>query len=242
MKTIFTLLLASLFTTSAFAADDGRLTITISTQTDVQVVIDNRTYRLDDNDNTLVLNNVRPGQHTIQVYYNRGNRNNGNSRNRNNRKDILYSSTVNVRPNYDMDIMINRFGKALVDERDLRYSNDSRRNNSGYGNGGNGNYGNNNEYNQAINEYDFNQFIQKIRNQWVGKMAVAKDGINKNYFTTNQIRQVLQLFSSESDKLELAKLAYRNTVDQRNFRQLYDVFSFQSSRDELDQFTRNDRR
>src|SRR5687767_7689604 len=117
MKTIFTLLLASLFTTSAFAADDGRLTITISTQTDVQVVIDNRTYRLDDNDNTLVLNNVRPGQHTIQVYHNRGNRNNGNSRNRNNRKDILYSSTVNVRPNYDVDIMINRFGRALVDER-----------------------------------------------------------------------------------------------------------------------------
>jgi hypothetical protein len=238
MKTIFTLLLASLFTTSAFAADDGRLTITISTQTDVQVVIDKQTYRLDDNDNTLVLNNVRPGQHTIQVYYNRGNRNNGNSQNRNNRKDILYSSTVNVRPNYDVDIMINRFGKALVDERDLRYSNDSR----GYGNGGNGNYGNNNDYNQAMNEYDFNQFIQKIRNQWVGKMTVAKDGINKNYFTTNQVRQVLQLFSSENDKLELAKLAYRNTVDQRNYRQLYDVFSFQSSRDELDQYIRNDRR
>jgi hypothetical protein len=167
MKTIFTLLLASIFTTCAFAADEGRLTITVSTQKDVHVVIDNRTYRLDDDDNSLVLNNVRAGQHTIQVYRNRGNnRNNSNSRNsRNNRNDILYSSTVYVRPNYDVDIMINRFGKAFVDERDLRYSNDDWRNNGNYGNGGygNGGYGNgnNNGYNQAMNENDFNQLLQK---------------------------------------------------------------------------------
>jgi hypothetical protein len=247
MKTIFTLLLGSILTTSAFAADEGRLTITVSTQKNVHVVIDNRTYRLDDDDNSLILNNVRPGQHTIQVYRNRGNnRNNSNSRyNRNNRNDILYSSTVYVRPNYDVDIMINRFGKALVDERDLRYSNDDWGNNGNYGNGGygNGGYGNgnNNGYNQAMNENDFNQLLQKIRNQWVGKITVARDGINKNYLTTYQVRQILQVFSSESDKLELAKLAYRNTVDQRNYTQLYDVFSFQSSRDELDQYIRNNR-
>ena len=70
MRTIFTLLLATFFTTSAFAADEGRLTITVSTQKDVHVVIDNRTYRLDDDDNSLVLNNVRAGQHSIQVYRN----------------------------------------------------------------------------------------------------------------------------------------------------------------------------
>ena len=141
--------------------------------------------------------------------------------------------------------MINRFGKALVDERNLRYSNDDWGNNGNYGNGGygNGGYGNgnNNGYNQAMNENDFNQLLQKIRNQWVGKITVARDGINKNYFTTYQVRQILQVFSSESDKLELAKLAYRNTVDQRNYTQLYDVFSFQSSRDELDQYIRNNR-
>jgi len=245
MKTIFTLLLASIFT-FAFAADEGRLTITVSTQKDVQVMIDNRSYRLDDNDNSLVLNNVRAGQHTIQVYRARNNnRNNGNNRNRNNRNDVFYSSTIYVRPNYDVDVMINRFGKALVDERDLRYSNDGWGNNGSYGNKnggyGNGDYGNNNGYNQAMNESDFNQLLQKIRNQWFGKINTAKDGINSNYFTTQQVRQVLQLFSSENDKLELAKLAYRNTVDQRNFSQLYDVFAYQSSRDELDQYIRNNR-
>ena len=249
MKTIFTLLLAGVFTTSAFALDESRLTITLSTPTDVQVVIDNRSYRL--NENSLVLNNVRPGQHSIQVYRGRANnRNKGNSRNRNNRNDVLYSSSIYVKPNYDVDIMINRFGKALVDERDIRYDNNGYgnygNNKGGYGNNNdsygndNGNYGNNG-YNQAMSDYDFNQMLQKIRGQWFGKINTAKEEINNNYFTTLQVKQILQLFSSENDKLELAKLAYRNTLDQRNFTQLYDVFAYQSSRDELDQYIRNNR-
>lgn len=238
MKTVFTLLLATLFTTSAFAFDEGRLTITVSTPSNVQVVIDDRTYKLDDN--SLVLNNVRAGQHTIRVYRGRANnRGNGNSRNRNNRNNILFSSTIYVKPNYDVDVMINRFGKVLVDERDLRYSNDGW-NNGNYGNN-NGGYGNGNSYNQAMNDHDFNQLVQKIRGQWFGKINTAKDGINNNYFTTQQVKQILQLFSSENDKLELAKLAYRNTVDQRSYPQLYDVFAYQSSRDELDQYIRNNR-
>jgi hypothetical protein len=243
MKTIFTLLLATIFTTSAFALDESRLTITVSTSNDVQVMIDNKTYRLDEN--SVVLNNIRAGQHTVQVYRGRANNNRGNNRN-NNRNNVLYSSTIYVKPNYDVDIMINRFGKALVDERDLRYNNDGYGNNGNYGNnnGGygnnNGNYGNNN-YNQPMKDYDFNQLLQKIRSQWIGKQSAAKDAINSNYFTTLQVRQVLQLFSSENDKLELAKLAYRNTVDQRSYTQLYDVFSYQSSKDELDQYIRNNR-
>jgi hypothetical protein len=139
--------------------------------------------------------------------------------------------------------MINRFGKALVDERDLRYSNDGWKNgNNGKNNDGYGNdYGNSNGYNQSMNDYDFNQLLQKIRGQWFGKINTAREGINSNYFTTVQVRQIVQLFSSENDKLELAKMAYRNTVDQRNYSQLYDVFAYQSSKDELDQYIRNNR-
>lgn len=249
MKTIFTLLLATIFTSSAFAYDESRLTITVSSTNDIQVMVDNRAYRLDDN--SLVLNNIQAGRHNIQVYRTNGNngRGWGNSKNRNNRSEVLYSSTIYVKPNYDVDIMINRFGKAMVDERDLRYSNndDWRNNDRRYdrsdNNGGYGNYPNDRNYNQAISQYDFDQLVQKIRSQWFGngKMNTAKDALNRNYFTTQQVRQVLDLFASENDKLELAKLAYRNTVDQRNYTQLYDVFVSQSSRDELDQYIRNNR-
>jgi hypothetical protein len=82
----------------------------------------------------------------------------------------------------------------------------------------------------------------KIKNQWFGsgKLNAAKDGVNNNYLNTTQVRQIVQIFSSEADKLELAKLAYRKIVDQQNFRQLYDLFSYQGQT-ELDNYTRYNR-
>ena len=54
-----------------------------------------------------------------------------------------------------------------------------------------------------------------------------------NYFTVAQAKQLIQLVSSESNRLELAKSSYNNIVDPVNFSQLYDIFSSQSSKNEL---------
>jgi hypothetical protein len=50
------------------------------------------------------------------------------------------------------------------------------------------------------------------------------------------VHQIIALLSSEDNRLNLAKLAFDNIVDQQNFRQLYDLFDSQSSRDELDNY------
>lgn len=251
MKTIFTLLLA-IVSASAFAYDGGKLTVTVASQKNVQVYIDGRAYQA--NDNVFVLNNIQSGNHTITIYKNRSNSNsgygnNGNyGRNGNGRKDrdrnysqadVLYNANVYVRPSYHVDVMINRFGKALVDERVINgngYNDDEDwyDNDNGYGSGGYDNY------HQAMSDYDFNQLVQKIRNQWFGKTNTARDALDKNYFNTYQVRQVLQLFSSESDKLDLAKLSYKNIVDRQNFKQLYDLFTYQSQ-SELDRYIRDAR-
>ena len=68
-------------------------------------------------------------------------------------------------------------------------------------------------------------------------MAAAKDGVNNNYLNIYQVKQILQLFSSESDKLDLEKLSYKNLVDRQNFRQIYELFSYQSQT-ELDRYVR----
>ena len=243
MKNIFTLLLVAA-SASAFAYDGGKLTITVPSSKNIQVYVDGRVYQ--DNNNTIVLNNIQAGNHSITIYKNsrNGNGNYGriNQRDKkNNRADVLYSSNVYVRPSYHVDVMINRFGKALVDERVINgnYQNDeddwydNPSGNDGYNNGG---YRNN--YRQAMSEYDFNQLVQKIRSQWMGKLSTARDGMSNNYFNTNQVRQILQIFTSETDRLELAKLSYRNAVDQQNFRQLYDLFSYQSQ-SELDRYIRD---
>jgi hypothetical protein len=54
-----------------------------------------------------------------------------------------------------------------------------------------------------------------------------------NYFTVAQAKQLIQLVSSESNRLELAKLSYNNITDPTNFSQLYDILSSQASRNEL---------
>jgi hypothetical protein len=252
MKIIFTLLLATVSASAAFAYDGGKLTITVPSSKSVQVYVDGRVYQ--DNDNTFTLNNIQTGNHTITIYKNSknggygNNSNNGNygrkRNNRNDQRDVLYSSNVYVRSSYHVDVMINRFGKALVDEKLISDKNgnwnddawgDDNDNDDGYNNNG---YENGNNYHQAMSDYDFNQLVQKIRNQWFGKMNTAKDALNANYFNTYQVKQVLQIFSSESDKLELAKQSYKNLVDRQNFRQLYDLFSYQSQSD-LDRYVKD---
>lgn len=239
MKAIFTLLLATI-SASALAYDGGKLTITVAANRNVQVIVDGRMYQ--DNNNSFVLNNIQPGNHSIKVYKKRGNANSGRNanRDRNDQQDLLYSSNVYVRASHHVDVMINRFGKALVDERvisnkrnnDDWYEEDYE--NEEYNNGGD-RY--NNDYRRAINDQEFNQLLQRIRNQWIGKQSTAKDALTEHYFTTGQVRQILQLFSSENDQLELARLSYRNLVDRQNFRQLYDLFS-RASQVELDRYIR----
>lgn len=233
MKTIFTLLLATVFT-SAFAFDEGRITITTAIKKDVQVYVDGRLYQ--EKDNMVVLNSVQPGNHTIKIYKKKQKKN-GNNRydKRSSRNELVYSSTVYVRPSYHVDIMVNRFGKALVDEkamsdRDGRWDDDDWDNDDWNEDHRNDRH--------AITDHEFDQLLERIRNQWFGRMGNAKDAINEHYFRTSQVRQILQLFSSESDKLELAKLSYKNVIDRHNFRQLYDLFTYQSQT-ELDRYVKS---
>jgi hypothetical protein len=236
MKAIFTLLLATTVSSAAFAIDEGRITITVAAQKNVLVTIDGRQFS--DDDNAIVLNGVQPGNHTIKVYkkVNRsGNGRNQSGRN-SRREELIYSSSIYVRPSTHVDIVVNRFGKALVDERAITTSDrwEDDYNDGGYED----DYSNG--YNRAMSEQELNQLVQKIKSSWFnsGKINLAKDALQREYFQASQVRQILQLFSVESDKLELAKLAYRNTVDKRSYYRLYDVFTFQSSKDELNRFTR----
>lgn len=55
-------------------------------------------------------------------------------------------------------------------------------------------------------------------------------------FTVGQIRTLLNLYSFESSKLELAKFMYEFCLDKKNYFQINDVFSFSSSTDDLNKF------
>lgn len=94
----------------------------------------------------------------------------------------------------------------------------------------------------AMKEADYNVLFSDVQNRiGLGAKMSALANIFANdsyYFTVAQARQLIQLVSSESNRLELAKASYDNIVDLGNFNQLYDVLSSTASQNELDVYVR----
>ena len=244
-KTIFTFLLASFTTLSLLAADiTNRITVSFSGSNDYELRIDGRRYQ--SNNNRMYLNDMRPGRHSIQVYAlnNRGQR---SSR-------PVYSGNFTVRPQYDMHIAVDRNGRVHFDEkranrdrdwndRDTRNDRDWRdRDDRNYRNDRDDRDWNNNKrwdntYTRAMSDVDYSRLLQRVRGQWSAnsKYNTAKGAVERDYFTSQQVRGLLQLISSESKRLELAKIAYRHTVDMQNYGQVYSLFSRKAQR-ELDDY------
>ena len=74
-------------------------------------------------------------------------------------------------------------------------------------------------------------------------VADIKNAMNvkTNYFTIGQIRALLSMVSSESDKLAIAKLAYHRATDPNSFDQLFDLFASQTSVDNLNNYIKSTR-
>jgi hypothetical protein len=162
-------------------------------------------------------------------------------------------------------INIDRFGRAVVSDnrqggwnnRDWDRNNDYDRDNDfdfdrgnragDYSNdhgdrgGRYGDYDNNYGYNNVMTSQEFQQVLQSIDREWLesNKMKSASQIVHTNNLTSAQVKQMVMLFGIESNKLDLAKQAYTNTVDKRNYSIVSDAFNFNSSKDELARFIRN---
>ena len=68
------------------------------------------------------------------------------------------------------------------------------------------------------------------------RFEIAKQALAYNFFTSAQIAELTSLFSFESTRLDFAKLAYLRTVDRQNYFLINNVFSFESSIGELNQY------
>jgi hypothetical protein len=288
MKTIFTLLLSTIFSLASMAYDGGRLTVTSIGPNRMFVEVDGRRYNLDGN--TVSLNNIRPGTHNVRVLREMRRRAGGNFGIGNGREEVIYSIRATFRDSYHFDILINRFGKVMIDERridpnedwydsdDDYYDNDDRdrdrnntrdnrdyndnrnRNNKVYednrDNGNDRDYkdngnsrndrdsqyedDNDDNYGRAMNSVDFNQARETIRKEWVEntRVTVTKQVIDRNYFTSQQVKEMLMLFTFENNRLEIAKYAYGKTVDKGNYFIVNDAFTFNNNKEELARYIR----
>ena len=82
---------------------------------------------------------------------------------------------------------------------------------------------------------DFAQLKQTISNAGFEntRLQIFKQALAYNYFTTAQVRELMDMFWFEGTKVEVAKLAYPKTLDQNNYYLVNNEFSFSSSVSEL---------
>lgn len=68
------------------------------------------------------------------------------------------------------------------------------------------------------------------------RVEIACRLLRDNYLTTDQVASMLSIFSFDSNRLEVAKAAYRRTVDRERFYKVFDTFTFDNSVRELAAF------
>lgn len=89
-----------------------------------------------------------------------------------------------------------------------------------------------------IENQSFRQLKESIKNQWFsdGKITVFEQAAAGNYFTTAQVKELIDLYSFSSDRLKVAKLAYTKTLDQENYFLVYDSLEWNSSIQDLSNY------
>jgi hypothetical protein len=237
MKTIFTLFASLFISMAVFAAarPTSMLTIKSVDNTSIRVVLDGK--RFQPNDNAILFGSLEPGLHDIKIYRQRKNAwFNMNGRG----YELVYNTAVDLKRRTHLYITVDRNGRISMMEKRIRRDNDRDDDyNRDYDHDGQwSDFDQHEGYARPMSDREFGNVLHAIDKEWLegNKFKSAMQVIKTNHFTTAQVEQILLLFSFENNKLELAKQAYTNTVDKRNYRNLFDVFSFNSSKRELENY------
>ena len=220
-----------------------------------KVIIDYSNEYLSNNNNgynnAVNIGSLLTGNHTVVIYEIKRNFF-GNER-----QEQIYSSVLFFKPSFETIINIDNAGQIAVSERQLFNNN----NGGGYNGNGNGKKknkyknrgcnddGNNypNQYpsggygtNQQMNDVDFNNmklFISKesFDNR---RLEVAKIAAANSYFSTLQVKEIMNVLSFDDGKLEIAKYLYARSIDKNNYYQLTNALNFGSSKEALLNFIR----
>jgi hypothetical protein len=190
------------------------------------------------NDNTVSVRNIYPGTHTVRVMREMKNKSGWNLRIGGPRTETIYAIKATLRDGYDFDIVVNRFGKVLIDERRIDPGDDW------YSDDDDDRYDNRNDRNDRDNrnyemtDADFNQAKESLRKDWFEntRLTTARQIIDKNYFTSRQVKDLMLLFTFENNRLDIAKYAYSKTVDKGNYFIVNDALSSTSKKEELNLF------
>lgn len=213
MKKLVAFLFAHIASLSLFAGQGSTLSVASVLPVALEVQVDGFSYNA--NDNIVTIQNLASGSHSVAVY----------SSDKYEKK-LVFNQNVRLKEATHFDITINRFGTAMMDERFLDPQ--------GYW------YGDSISM-AAMSDQDFRQARSTINAEWFDKSReiVAKQIIDMNYFTTEQVQEILKCFTYDESKLAVAKYAYSKTVDKNKYYLLNKHFTYSWTKDELASYVRD---
>ncbi|MES3016410.1 MAG: DUF4476 domain-containing protein [Bacteroidota bacterium] len=228
MKTILSTLMVCFLAATGIAQTTSTVNIIFrgitKTTNNYEVRIDDRRYFSNTNTSNaavykIAVDNILTGTRALKVYKLR---NNSIATNASTQNTLIYSNSFVLREGYDMNINVRANGSVQFNE----VMSD----------------GNTPVGTAPMATVAFNTLKQRIQAQNSQSMRaeMVRDAFidTDNRFTSAQVRQLLVMVTSESDKLDLAKLAYSGVTDPANFAALSNVFSSTARRNEFADFIR----
>lgn len=103
----------------------------------------------------------------------------------------------------------------------------------------NGSQNNSGVYSNVMNNQEFSQFLTAVKRDAQyddSKIGMIMNATKHTSFKAVQIYELINVLSFEKGKLQLAKQLYAQCIDKQNFYQVYEAFSFESSKRELNEF------
>jgi hypothetical protein len=243
MKTISTLFTSLFFAATVFAANPNHqsvITVKSASQREIQVVIDGKIFS--PGKNIVIVGDVAPGYHSVTVYRK------GKTGYYNADFEQVYTASIAVKPATDVQITIGRRGRTDV-AYEKRMANDDdwaydRPATPSYPANEHGRWEDNKSYNSyasSMSDREFDRVMNSMQKEWFenNRMKSASYIISNNFFTADQVRDMLSVFSFENNKLEIAKQAYTKTVDKQNYDCVLNALEYKSSKIELARFIRS---
>ncbi len=241
MKQLFTFLASLAFSTQVFSGNGlSQLSVTSTGNSSIRLMVDGVKYRTVNN--AVLVSNLAPGYHNIKIFRN------GNVYNYPTSSfSLVYNNSLFVKPQNFIEILISKYGKVFVDEEALINDYDD---NDQWGDehtvstpSSDWNTNSNGHFSNAMNNSQFDVLKQTLSRESFEstRLNIAKSVICDHVSTTTQVRSLMDMFDFESNKIDLAKAAFKNTCDKNNYFTLCDAFSFSSYKDELLKFIRENK-
>ncbi|MBS1594904.1 MAG: DUF4476 domain-containing protein [Bacteroidetes bacterium] len=191
----------------------------------------------------VIINNIPPGMHKIQVVEVHTNRYGEQTH------TTVYNGNIDVKPSVYMDARVDEYRGISIHDTHVTCDQQAL---EPTGNATVDNRQNPALQNESVtapapvapaipahmSDADFKKLVTTITatKYETKKLDTLKATSTDLQLATDQVRQLMNLFSFESNKLEVAKLLYDHTVDKENYSKLAAGFNFQANKDAFEKF------